>query len=83
MKRGNCLLGLVALWARGVRGRVVARPSLGGSVSHLMIRGRDGWLYHFRRDRDLLPGPLRYLWFAGRLVRQRRVFTTHYEPLDP
>jgi hypothetical protein len=70
--RGNCLLALLVLRLRGVTGRVVVAPSTGKrGCPHLLLEGDDGYTYHFRRKRDLLPWCLRVLWFEGELVAKR------------
>ena len=67
---GNCLFG--ALWLMLWHCTLRLRVCWGGSgVPHFLVLAPDGYLWHFKVHRDILPMPLAYLLFVGRLERVR------------
>lgn len=70
MSHGNCLIGAVWLMCTmsTLRFRVLWR---GRTVPHFVVRANDGAWWHFHLVRDVLPLPLGYLWFHGRIGKVR------------
>ena len=64
---GNCFVGVIYLAARcRFKGRLVMLWN-GRLIPHLFWRGEDGRHHHFRFVRDVLPWPLYWIVFRGKL----------------
>jgi len=67
MRYGNCLIGVILLAIRHrFRGRVLKIRRPNQPVPHLLYRA-NGKTWHFKVEKDLLPGEWRYYWFKGRI----------------
>lgn len=77
MRYGNCVIGVAVLAVRHkFRGRVVWWNH------HLYWKTKTGHYEHYKLVRDVMPdGPLQWLVFHGKFVRQKKLFTTEQEEI--
>ena len=63
---GNCLVGACVIWCLH-GGRWVSTTRIGTRVPHWLIVCKDGKVRHFTVVKDILPKPLNYLLFIGKV----------------
>lgn len=89
MKRGNCLIGAIALMIRHRTVKVSVlrtirpvshRPSW---VPHFIVRDKGGNLWHYKRVRDVLPYPLSFFYYHGQYCIYKTAWEVLYDELWP
>lgn len=65
---GNCLICAGLIWlVHG--GSVITSKRPGTKIPHWLVKCRDGSIRHFIVARDILPAPLCYVVFLGRIEK--------------
>lgn len=64
MAYGNCMIGAIYLKLRH-GGKIRRIRTKEGGPRHWICKLNSGEVWHFKREKDILPGFLRYLIFKG------------------
>lgn len=71
-KYGNCLLGVILIRLSKGPGQIIFKKQKGTRIPHLMYRCADGKIYHYKKIKDILPGPFTIFWFEGKFDEYKR-----------